>query len=348
MTVGLVYDPLYLEHDTGTHVENAQRLVAIMTLLEESGLLARLASIPARDATSEELTLVHTAEYVERVRRVADSGGAWVDPDTYISPRSYQAAVRAAGGCLAAADAVMEGRVESVFCLVRPPGHHALESQAMGFCLFNNVAIAARYLQRRWDLRRLAIVDFDIHHGNGTYDTFYDDPDILYASTHAYPFYPGTGHWRETGTGPGLGSILSIPMPTASGDAEYALVFREVVAPAVSRFAPEAILVSVGFDGHFADPLAPMSLSVDGFGQLMSQVKEMAAELCRGRLLATLEGGYDLTALAWSVRRCLEVLMGEPPTPDPLGAPPSSVRPQVEDLVEVLRSLHRLDGPEAS
>jgi acetoin utilization deacetylase AcuC-like enzyme len=348
MTVGLVYDPLYLEHDTGAHVENAQRLVAIMTLLEESGLLARLTSIPARDATSEELMLVHTAEYVEQVRRVADSGGAWVDPDTYISPGSYQAAVRAAGGCLAAADAIMDGRVESAFCLVRPPGHHALENQAMGFCLFNNVAIATRYLQRRWDLRRLAIVDFDIHHGNGTYDTFHDDPDILYASTHAYPFYPGTGHWRETGTGPGLGSTLSIPMPTASGDAEYALVFREVVAPAVSRFAPEAILVSVGFDAHFADPLAPMSLSVDGFGELMSQVKEMAAKLCQGRLLATLEGGYDLTALAWSVRRCLEVLAGEPLTPDPLGAPPSRVRPQIEDLVEVLRSLHGLDRPAPS
>jgi acetoin utilization deacetylase AcuC-like enzyme len=344
MSVGLVYDPVYLEHDTGAHVESAQRLVGVMALLEESGLLGRLESIPARDATEEELTLVHTAEHVETVRRLAEAGGAWVDPDTYISPGSYRAAVRAAGGCLAAVDALLEERVRSAFCLVRPPGHHALASQATGFCLFNNVAIAARYVQRRRGLPRVAIVDFDLHHGNGTHDSFYHDGSVLYASMHAYPFYPGTGHWRETGAGEGQGTTIAIPMPTGSGDAEHGLALREVVGPAVRRFAPGMILVSAGFDGHFADPLGYMNLSVDGYGALMAQVKELAEELCEGRALVALEGGYHATALPWCVRRCLEVLLGERPTPDPLGAPAEDrIRPQMEEFLGVIKGLHGLD-----
>jgi acetoin utilization deacetylase AcuC-like enzyme len=344
MSVGLVYDPVYLEHDTGAHVESAQRLLAVMALLEESGLLGRLESVPARDATEEELTLVHTAEHVQTMRSLAERGGAWVDPDTYVSTGSYRAALRAAGGCLAAADAILEGRVHSAFCLVRPPGHHALASQAMGFCLFNNVAIAARYVQRHRGLSRVAIVDFDIHHGNGTHDSFYHDGSVLYVSVHAYPFYPGTGHWRETGAGEGQGTTVAIPMPTGSGDAEHRLAFSEVIGPVVRRFAPEIILVSAGFDGHFSDPLGYMRLSVDGYGALVGQVRGLADEVCDGRLLLALEGGYDLTALPWCVRRSLEVLLGETPAPDPLGSPADDhVRPQVEEFLGVVKSLHGLD-----
>ncbi len=193
VTVGFVYDPLFLEHDTGDHPESAQRMLAAMALLEESGLLGRLHRIAARDATPDELALVHDQRYVAGVRRVAEQGGGWVDPDTVITPTSYDVAARVVGGTLAALDAVMARDVDSAFCLVRPPGHHATPVQAMGFCLFNHIAIAAEYARRRHSLDRVAIVDFDVHHGNGTQDAFYEDAGVLYVSTHEYPFYPGTG-----------------------------------------------------------------------------------------------------------------------------------------------------------
>jgi acetoin utilization deacetylase AcuC-like enzyme len=210
MSVGFVYDPIFLEHDTGDHPENPRRMLAAMALLESSGVLARLARIDAREATPAELALAHDARYVAAVERVARDGGGWADPDTLITPRSYDVAARAVGGTLAAVDAVIRGDVASAFCLVRPPGHHATPDQAMGFCIFNHVAVAAQYARTAHGLERVAIVDFDVHHGNGTQDVFYADPAVLYISTHEYPFYPGTGAAHETGTGDGLAADFGL------------------------------------------------------------------------------------------------------------------------------------------
>ncbi len=205
-SVGYVYDPLYLEHATSGHPESPARLQAVVSHLEESGLLGRLTRIEPKDATTADLELVHSKDMIARVRRVAEEGGAWLDPDTYVAPRSYEAALRAAGGLLTATDAVLDGEVGSAFCLVRPPGHHATPTQAMGFCLFNNIAIAAAHALERRGLERVAILDFDVHHGNGTQDAFYSEPRLLFVSTHQYPFYPGSGSWSETGRDLGRGN----------------------------------------------------------------------------------------------------------------------------------------------
>lgn len=339
---GFVYDPLFLEHDTGVHPENGNRMLATMALLQECGLLAKLARIPARDASPEEAALVHDPAYVAAVRRAAEGGGGWVDPDTLITPRSYDVAMRVVGGTLAALDAVMRQDVTSAFCLVRPPGHHATPDQAMGFCLFNHVAVAAAYARRTYGLERVAIVDYDVHHGNGTQDAFYGDPGVLYISTHEYPFYPGTGAAREIGAGAGRGCNVNIPMPHGAGDEAYRRAFEDVAMPALHRYRPQLVLVSAGYDAHFADEIAGQQLSVDGFGALVSMVKDAAAELCDGRLLLALEGGYHLVALPWCVRRTIEVLRGDPPAPDPLGAVASRTPPGFDAMLAEVKTLHAL------
>jgi len=341
--VGLVYDPIYLEHDTGHHPENAIRLQAVTGHLEESGLMARLRSVAARDATVDELAYIHESDYIDSVRWAAGRGGVWLDADTFVSPRSYDAALRAAGGGLAAVDAVLAGEVESAFCLVRPPGHHAMPARAMGFCLFNNIAIAVEYARRSHGLRRVAVVDFDVHHGNGTQAAFYADPDVLYFSTHEYPFYPGTGHWREMGQGAGLGTTINVPLPAGTGDGIFAHIWKDLLTPALRRFEPQMLLASAGYDGHFADPLAGMALSCASFGEQVAGLRDLARELCGGRLLLTLEGGYDFTALAWSIGASLEVLLDEQPTPDPLGRRDSPPPVGIDDLLSVIAGTHGLD-----
>ena len=340
--VGFVYDSVFLDHETGTHPENGSRMTATMSLLEESGLLAKLVHIPTRAASTGELSLVHDSAYVAGVRRVADEGGGWVDPDTLITPRSYDVAATVVGGTLNALDAVMSGDVQSAYCLVRPPGHHARPTQAMGFCLFNHVAIAAATAIAKHGLERVAIVDYDVHHGNGTQDAFYGDPRLLYVSTHEYPFYPGTGPAEQTGTGSGIGTTVNIPMPHGSGDDEHRRAFAEVVIPVLYRYRPQLILVSAGYDAHFADDIARQQLSVDGYGTLVSMVKDAADEVCDGKLLMAQEGGYHLTALPWCVRRTIELLRGAEPTPDPLGT--IETRPPVgfDEMLLRVRGLHGL------
>jgi len=212
----------------------------------------------------------------------------------------------------------------------------------MGFCLLNNVALAARYAQRQHNVGRVAIVDIDVHHGNGTQDAFYDDSSVLYVSTHQYPFYPGTGRADELGSGDAIGTNMNIPLPAGCGDAQYADVFDQLVEPIVCRYRPAMLFVSLGFDAHFLDPLAMMSLSVDGYGALMSRVRALAGELCSGKLVVALEGGYDLDAIAWGARRTIEVLLGDEPTPDPIGAAPEGRAPDIGGLINELRSLHAL------
>jgi acetoin utilization deacetylase AcuC-like enzyme len=313
-----------------------------MALLEGCGLLGKLPRIETRAASAEELALVHDPRYVAAVRRAAEEGGGWADPDTLITPRSYDVAARVVGGTLNALDAVMRGDVASAYCLVRPPGHHATPVQAMGFCLFNHVAVAAAYARTKHGIERVAIVDWDVHHGNGTQDAFWRDAGVLYVSTHEYPFYPGTGAATEAGEGEGRGYTINIPMPHGSGDAEHRRAFEEIVAPALYRYRPQLVLVSSGFDAHFADEIAMQQLSVDGYGALASIVKRAADELCDGRLLLAQEGGYHLVALPWCVRRTIELLRGDDPVPDPLGAAEARPPAGFDEMIERVRRIHAL------
>ena len=340
--VGFVYDPIYLEHDTGAHPENASRMTATLELLEASGLLAKLSRVPARAASAEELALVHDARYVEGVQRAAEQGGGWVDPDTLITPRSYDVAAHVVGGTLNALDAVLGGDVASAYCLVRPPGHHATPRQAMGFCLFNHVAIAAAQARAKHGLERIAIVDYDVHHGNGTQDAFYSDAGVLYVSTHEYPFYPGTGALSERGEGAGLGCNINIPMPHGAGDAAHISAFEQIVVPALRRYRPQAILISSGFDAHYADDIALQQVSVDGYGALIAMILEVANEVCDGRTLFAQEGGYHLVALPWAVRRAIELLLGQAPTPDPLGPVDTPEPADVDKILAGVREAHGL------
>lgn len=310
-TTGLVYDPRYLAHDMGAgHPESPNRLRAIMQRLEQSGLVAELTRIEPRPAEDEWVTLVHQFAYVEQLNQEAPtSGRVSLDADTSMSPGSLTAAYLAAGGALAGVDAIMAGQVQHVFCAVRPPGHHAEADRAMGFCLFNNVAIAARYAQKRYGVQRVLIVDWDVHHGNGTQHSFEADPSILFFSTHQYPHYPGTGRATESGTGPGQGLTINVPMEAGEGDDEYRAVFQKVLVPAADEFKPEFVIVSAGFDAHRDDPLASMGLTEEGYAELTSIVAGIANRHCRGRLLSSLEGGYNLTALAASVERHVRALV---------------------------------------
>jgi acetoin utilization deacetylase AcuC-like enzyme len=278
------------------------------------------------------------------MRHVGAQGPVLLLPDTVANTGTFVASVRAAGACLGATETVWRGEFESAFCLTRPPGHHALATMQMGFCFFNSVAVAAAHARAALGAERVAIVDIDIHHGNGTQDTFYEDGSVLYVSTHQYPYYPGTGHWRETGAGPGAGTTLNIPLPAGSGDAEYELAFEDLVEPALLRFRPEIVLVSAGYDAHHADPVdgAEMRLSCAGYASLVRKVRDVAREVCGGRLVAALEGGYNLTAMPWAVRNSCEVLLGEEPVADPLGPAPPRTAPDVGPLVAAIRELHGL------
>lgn len=342
MTTGYLIDDRFLLHDDFEHPENAARLRAIQQALQTSGLIAELTRLDPRYATDDEIRAAHHWRMVEHTQRMAMFGGGLLNPDTYVVQESWDAATLAAGAVARAVEAVVAGEVTNAFALVRPPGHHATPSTAMGFCLINNVAVAARVAQQQLGVKRVAIVDWDTHHGNGTQDIFYDDPSVLYVSSHTYPFYPGTGHWREMGSGAGDGATLNLPMPAHTGDAAFERVYEELALRAVRRFEPELIIVSAGYDCHWRDPLAPMLMSVAGFTRLAQMVYDLAAEVCDGRIVCALEGGYDLDALAAGVVATLRVLQGQPERAvDPLGscaAPPIDVEP----LIATIRRVHPL------
>ena len=311
---GFVYHPDYLNHEMGAHhPESPERLRAIVRRLEATGLIKQLIQIqpdqPDEKWIASWITKVHTPAYLKELRKLSPKEGKIsLDPDTSMSAGSLNAACLAVAGSLTAADAMMQGRVQNAFCAVRPPGHHAESTHAMGFCLFNNIAITARYLQQHHGLERVAIVDWDVHHGNGTQRTFYEDPSVFFFSTHQYPYYPGTGKADETGAGRGTGYTKNVPLPAGTGDPEYLQIFNAVLRPALKAYRPDVVLVSAGFDAHRDDPLAGMDLTTQGYIALTRVVKEIAAEFCQGRILSCLEGGYNLEALGSSVEGHLREL----------------------------------------
>jgi acetoin utilization deacetylase AcuC-like enzyme len=308
---GFVYDEIFLEHRTGEGFpERPDRIRAIAQHLEKKGLSAKLARIPARPAPLEWVTRVHSPAYVERVRKACEEGASFLDTrDCPLSARTYDAALAAAGGVLAAVDAVMEGKVRNAFCAIRPPGHHALRERAMGFCFFNNAAIAARYLREKHGLDRVLIVDWDVHHGNGTQDAFYRDGSVMYFSTHQHPFYPGTGKEDETGEGEGKGRIVNVPLPAGTGDETILKAYEEKLRPAAEAFRPDFVLVSCGFDSHQGDRLGGFAVTTGGFGKMTRIVREIAGKHAKGRLVSLLEGGYTLENLETAAEAHVRALM---------------------------------------
>jgi len=301
----LGYHESYLEHDSGAgHPESASRLTAIESHLEEAGLWEGLPRVEVRPAAREEIEAVHPGGLFDVVRSLSEHTG-FLDPDTHVGRRSFDAALLAAGALLAAADEVMGGGERRGLCLVRPPGHHAGPSRSMGFCLFNNVAVCARYLKAAHGVERVAIVDFDVHHGNGTEDAVREDPDVFFLSLHRYPFYPGTG-----GPGPGPAGTVAVkncPLPASISREEYFAALEEGLRE-VERFAPEVILVSAGFDAHVADPIGGLCLESEDYGAITERIVTVAERTARGRVISTLEGGYGLRALGPSVEAHLRAL----------------------------------------
>jgi acetoin utilization deacetylase AcuC-like enzyme len=308
MRTAIVVDPRYQDHDTGTgHPERPERLLSVERALHDwHG--APLERVPARIAEAEEIRLAHTDDLYERIARTQHMTRAHIDADTTTCDRSFETALLAAGGLLELSDAVATRAFRNGFAFVRPPGHHATAGQAMGFCLFNNVAIAARRLQRRHGFERIAIIDWDLHHGNGTEAIFYDDPSVLYVSLHQYPFYPGTGAVSDTGRGSGLGFNVNVPFSAGVGDEGYALALEEIVAPVLRQFAPQFVLVSAGFDCHWRDPLGGMQVTEKGFVAMSRILLQVAEDVADGRLVAVLEGGYDLDAMRGSTEAVLDEL----------------------------------------
>lgn len=335
--------PRYTEHDVRGHPENAERIRAVWRGLEESGLSARMRPLEAPAVDRDLLLTVHTADYLDLLQRVsAVHRITYLDADTYAGPDALTIARLAAGGVVAAADRVLSETADNGLAAIRPPGHHALPGRGMGFCLLGNVAIAARYAQSRYGIERVLIVDYDVHHGNGTEAMFYDDPSVLYISTHQQPLYPGTGAATDIGAGRGEGYTINIALPPGSGDANYATAFDRVVWGASERFGPQFILVSAGFDAYWADPLAGMRLTLSGYSHLAGEVMRMAQRFCGGKVVFALEGGYNLDALRYGVGNVARVLLGDPPS-DPLGAAPGSQpEPDISALLPMLQKLHRL------
>jgi len=315
--VALVADATYLRHRTGDHPENATRLGAVYAYLRDTGLDDTLAHIVPRPATDADLLRVHTAPHLARIGRLAAHGGGQIDPDTIVSPRSDEVARLAAGGALAALDAVVSGARDhparphprSAFVLSRPPGHHAMADRAMGFCLYNSVAVAARYAQQVHGLRRVLILDWDVHHGNGTQSIFYDDPSVLFLSLHQYPLRPpGWGWIDQDGAGAGAGYTVNVPLPPGEGDAGYALACDDIARPIAEAFKPDLVLVSAGQDCHIADPIGSMGVSAAGFAAFTRLAGEIARTAGAHGPILVLEGGYNIDTLPYLVGAILDAL----------------------------------------
>lgn len=307
---GIVWEPIYTEHVmTDYHPESPERLIGVKEVLDKTEAGKSAVRIPARSATKEEVGWVHDSDYINYMEKTAGHT-VQLDPDTAACPKTYEAALMAAGGVIECVKAVMEGKVDNAYAFVRPPGHHAESFRAMGFCIFNNIAVAAEYAIREYGLKKVVIVDCDVHHGNGTQAVFYDRSDVFYISTHRWPYYPGTGSREEHGEGKGKGYTLNIPFSAGADDQEFKRVYSEIVIPVVEEYKPDLILVSAGYDGHMDDPLGGLDITTDTYNWLMRQLVDTAEKCCGGKLVVVLEGGYSVPALKACVEGALKEMEG--------------------------------------
>ncbi len=344
MTTAYVTDTRFSEHNFPRHPEHAGRIQAVWQELDASGLTSQLLSVAAAPASDRQLLAVHSRAHLNRLVAISQQERmVLIDQDTYALPSSLSIARLAAGGVIQAIDALITAKADNGLAVIRPPGHHATLDRQMGFCLLNNIAIGARHAQIQHKLERVLILDYDVHHGNGTQDIFYADPSVMFISIHQSPHYPGTGKLNETGQGDGHGLTLNVPVGAGHGDLSYQALFEDIVWPAVERFHPELMLVSAGFDVHWADPLAQMRLSLGGYDYLARESINMAQAFCEGRIVFVMEGGYDLKALSYGWCNIASALLGADELRDPYGQPAYSAPvDEIRPLIKKLRRIHRL------
>ena len=336
----VVKDNRYINHITRSgHPECHQRLEAIYAMLDDSDMQGMVETVQPRPAAKEELSYVHTPAYIDAIESTAGKEFTSLDPDTNTSAGSWEAAVLAAGGTMLGIDMVMDGKADNGFALVRPPGHHAEAGRAMGFCLFNNVAIGAHHLLKKHKLKRVLIIDWDIHHGNGTQNAFYGMSEVLYFSSHQYPYYPGTGAFEETGSGAGKGYTVNVPLSGGQGDEDYDYLYRDILEPITAQYKPEFILVSAGYDTYYRDPLGTMDVTPKGFANLTRFLRSLALTYCDGKIFYTLEGGYNIAGIAESVKQTLLALAEDSIDSEPEAL---SVNPDagIQRVVEQVKAVH--------
>lgn len=342
-TVGYAYSPEFLRHDYWDHPECKGRLESVMSLLEKSGMLSALSPIAFTPASKDTLAQIHDRDYIDELDRFCIHGGGMVGADTYAVEESFDVAALAVGATIASARAVLRGDVQRAYALVRPPGHHAFANHGEGFCLFNNAAFAARVALDEFGLERVMIIDWDVHHGNGTQRIFYSDPRVLYVSTHQSPLYPGSGEAEEIGWGAGKGTTINVPLPPGVSDMGFSMVWDGIVVPAVRRYRPQFIIISAGYDAHWKEQLyqVRMRASLSGFADMGRRLSRLADEYCEGRMMAVLEGGYDFDVLANGVLNTMHVLRDDGEVTDPYG-PYMGRETQIGKHVELIQKIHGL------
>jgi acetoin utilization deacetylase AcuC-like enzyme len=339
----LIRDRAYLEHITSDfHPEHPDRLHAIYSILEDQELQGKTTIVQPREAIAEEIQWIHTESYYKMIEATRDCGHRQLDPDTHVSSQSYRAAKLAAGGLCVLVDDVCSGDMRNGFALVRPPGHHAEAGRGMGFCLYNNVAIAARYAQQRGLAEKVLIVDWDLHHGNGTQHSFESDPSVLYFSSHQFPYYPGTGRADEVGTGSAKGYTVNVPLPGGQGDDDFVWIYQEVLEPIAAQFRPDLVLVSAGFDTYHLDPLGGMGMTEGGYAEITRLLMRIADTCCQGRIVLTLEGGYHLEGLAQSVKRVILALQGTGSAPIASPKPSRTTEQIVQHICDIQKAYWKL------
>jgi len=345
MTTGYVYDPRHQAHTHARAPESAARLEALIASLAEEGELAACLRLGVEPIPWEWVAAAHTMSYVESVRRMAGEGRSRISFDTYLTPAAADAAHLGASSAVCATRAVMEGQVHNAFSLMRPAGHHALSTRAMGYCIFNNTAIAAHYALREHGVQRVLVVDIDAHHGNGTEEIFYGSREVLFVSYHQHPWFPGTGDWYRNGTEAGLGYNYNVALPQWSGDESYLQVLDELVTPLAERYRPQLVLVSAGFDAHWLDQSSVLGLSAHGYYRLISGLRDLAERLCGGRMVLVLEGGYNLRSLAACGVSAMRALRSAAPAEDRLGPCPHRPVAPVNGVLAHLKGFMPLMGP---